>query len=78
MRAEPEGEWSLRQSIQRRVMNEQVRGAEGSTWKLVVVQGRQTALANKVRLTSRARKPQLNPRLPDYYCGIQPRAGQMK
>lgn len=41
------GEWSLRQSIQRRILNEKVRGAEGTTWKLVVGQEIQTALGKQ-------------------------------
>lgn len=42
LRAGAEGEWSLRQGIQRRDMNEQVRGGEGTTWKLVVGTGGRT------------------------------------
>lgn len=47
MRAESKGEWSLRQSIQKRTMNEQVRGAESTNWKLVVGQETQTLLGKQ-------------------------------
>lgn len=39
MRAGAEEEWSLRQGVQKRDRNEQVKGGEGTAWNLVVETG---------------------------------------